>query len=312
MTAMFAGDPITPSRSVTAARALARRDHGWRDSASGFGVVACGLLLATMLWAAHRPAAPKMAAPPFQGLAWTDVARPEPLFGLTSGIFGERPALYEAWTAAAGAIPGAMSREGRRDALTYGAFAADEAFLRLFVEQAKAADANQPFFSDLARQAALAGLFVERSEAPVGQPSRFSALSVAEAWLAAGTRSRTCLMFRNGDSTTEISGLACASVAAAPLASSAIACVLNGLQLVRDGAQAATVRYFENAPRFDGCPKQGSAADRLASNHSASVEPHRRDLEKPHRLSGGFMRRRNGSRREGEWSRRDPPSDSEL
>jgi hypothetical protein len=233
------------------------RAPGPDASAGGalFGATVCAAVIAALLWEAHGPAAPRrtrLLAPPPP--AWTEVIHPERRFSLAADGYG-LPGGYRLWRAARG--------DRRRDEMTFGSFAGKESFLQLTIEQG--ARAPQPFYSDLARQAALEGLFIERSDVPRGQTSAFGTLSLSDATLASGARARSCLIFRNDDPAVELSGISC-SGAAGSAAAADLVCLLDRLSLTDQTASADTKRLFRGAAAStQGCdgPAEAVAQPRL-------------------------------------------------
>lgn len=231
-----------------------------------FGIGACALLLGGLIWTAQdapQPPSPRQRPPLAPTSPWADIARPIPLIDLASPLVGVGPPRYEAWRATSG--------EGRKDALTFGSFEKEGRFFRLVIEQRTPASPTEPFYSDLARQAALAGLFVERAETPLPQPSKFGALSVADATLASGVLRRSCLLFRSDDPTVRLSGIGCGD-AHDPFGRASLACALDRVDIIGGGADAPTTKFFEQAElsRGRGCKSQQRAPGRT---HATWLDP---------------------------------------
>ena len=222
----------------------ARVQGGWL-----FGAFAFALIFVAIVWAA-RSAGTQRPTPPAPASPWTKISRPIPLFDLSDTTFGAGPALYQAWRARSG--------PGRADVLTFGDFDKDSSFLRLSIEQPGLA--AQPFFSALARQAALVGLAMDRSGVPDGVDSRFGLMSVADAVLSGRGRRRACLAFRVLDPAARISGLACGGDRR-PFGRSELVCALDRLDLLGGGAESPLTLYFARTELARG---RGCAADRLA------------------------------------------------
>jgi hypothetical protein len=245
--ALDAGQP-----SVVAGRRTSDRSRPQKGGGGvAFGLTASFLLLGAILWQA-RPAPPSLQTPPAPKSPWAEIVSPIPIFDLPDTIFGDAAPKYQAWRARTGS--------GRRDVLTLGVFTADSPFLRLSIAQPRPNVKPQPFFSGAARQAAFAGLSVDRSAVPDGTDTRFGLLSVADVVLSQNGRKRGCLSFRALNPTVWMTGLACGAPEQ-PFGRPELVCALDRLDLLGGGADSALTRFFERSElaRGRGCP-----VDRLA------------------------------------------------
>ena len=199
------------------------------------GLGACGLaglLIAGLLDQREpAPARTELALSPW-------VEADAPLYGLEAPGFS-RPPRVEAWLRRNG--------PGRQDFLTFGEGPGGD-WLRLSVQQAGPLDpAPGSFYLDLVRAAARAGVAVTRASLPDLLPTRFGGFEVAEVELAQSDGPRPCLGFRllTGDPDLRIQGFACSLVRSPER--EALACTLDGLQLLAPGADASLARFFAAA-----------------------------------------------------------------
>jgi hypothetical protein len=135
---------------------------------------------------ASREASP---APPVPS-SWTRIAHPAPLFTLDAAEFSKTDKSYEAMRSTQG--------EGREDRLVFGAAARiGEPFMEIAILRggAEAGD-DAPFFVDLSRRAAAAGVAVAKAAPGEPMPSKFGDMESAEARLSANGAERSCLAFR--------------------------------------------------------------------------------------------------------------------
>ena len=197
-----------------------------------------GLLIVGLLdWPAHEPAAPEPVLSP-----WVEAGAP--IYELQPAGF-IRPPHGEAWTRRAG--------PGRQDVLTFRDEPGDGAWLRVGLHLAGPLDpAPGSFYLDLTRVAARAGVAVTRASLPVMQQIRFGGLEVAEVALAEGEGARACLGFRllAGEPDLRLLGFACDRERQPE--PRALACTLDGLQLLAPGADEGLARFFAAAELASG------------------------------------------------------------
>ena len=215
-------------------------------------LAACGLTGLLVVGLLDRPAheapAPDLALSP-----WVEAGAP--IYELAAAGF-IRPPRGEAWTRRQGA--------GRQDALTFRDEPGEGAWLRVALHLAGPADpAPGSFYLDIARAAARAGVAVTRASLPVMQQIRFGGLEVAEVALAEGEGARACLGFRllAGDPDLRMLGFACDRERRPE--PRALACTLDGLQLLAPGADEGLARFFAAAELASGLePRLDCAAGR--------------------------------------------------
>jgi hypothetical protein len=231
----------TAEREIKGARPVrapsGRRGGGLGGAQGGaaFGITLALALVALAIWAGRSSPA---SAPPRPAALnpWVPIDDPIPLFDLPGSRFKGARSGYEAWRARDGA--------GRRDILTFGAFDADGDFLRLALVQPRPGAKAQPFFASIARQAALAGLFIARSSVADSAPTRFGSLAAADVILERSNVSRACLGFRGGGSPAlRFVGLACGS-SARPFGRADLACALDRLDVLRGAGDSPLTLYF--------------------------------------------------------------------
>ena len=224
------------------------------------GLAGCGSLVYGLLHAlpADEPA-PGTEAVLEQ--PWADIARPMQIFSLQSPEFGREPRVYEARRHKAG---------GRQDVLTYGADFGQGPMLRLSAYRVGSeAQAGAPFFVDLARQAAQAGLSITRSAQPVPLASKFGSFETADVLLEAGSRSAACVAFRleARDLAFRMSGFACGEGRAPDRAS--LSCVLDRLDLVSGSGDPQLLRFFTAAEQARG----RTCAPKPAGSRTSWLDP---------------------------------------
>ena len=167
---------------------------------------------------------------------------------------------------------------GREDNLTIGEFAFGGPYLRLDIRPAPAEKrAAADFFLDMTRHAAGAGLAVVKISQPSTLGSRFGALETADIRLstpAAGegaATERACLALRlAGDKQpVEIAGVVCGAPTK-PIDRRALGCILDRLDYLSNGEDAAFDRFFGAAEqgRGGGCSAAGATASANAAKNS--------------------------------------------
>ena len=140
-----------------------------------------------------------------------------------------------------------------RDALTFRDAPGDGAWLRVALHLAGPLDgAPGSFYLDLTRAAARAGVAVTRASLPTMHQIRFGGLEVAEVVLAEGEGARACLGFRllAGEPDLRILGFACDRERQPE--PRALACTLDGLQLLAPGFDEGLARFFAAAELASG------------------------------------------------------------
>jgi hypothetical protein len=168
--------------------------------------------------------------------AWADIIRPIPLFDVETPELTKLTHGYQARRHQTGG--------GRQDMLTYGA--PDEAtYLRVIVyREGSEAVVPAPFFVDIARRAAEAGLSIAKSLPPQAQMTRFGSFEIADLTLQHDqTTIAPCLGFRMGasDAHVQISGLACGVPAKSR---EGLGCILEHLDLAGAGEDKGLVTFF--------------------------------------------------------------------
>jgi len=125
-----------------------------------------------------------------QAPSWTRISHPAQLFTLDAVELSKADKSYEAMRSTQG--------EGREDRLVFGAAARiGEPFMEIAILRSGAeASDDAPFFVDLSRRAAAAGVAVAKAAPGEPMPSKFGELESAEARLSANGAERSCLAFR--------------------------------------------------------------------------------------------------------------------
>jgi hypothetical protein len=198
----------------------------------------------------NRPA----AAPHIVKPAWAEIQKPFRLFALNAPEWG-RESGYAAERHREGG--------GRRDHLTFGAFGADRPWLDLTLYRvgSEAAD-PAPFFVDVTRRAAPAGLAVARMGQPKALSTRFGVFEVADFTLApprgASGPSTRCVGFRLADAKIlQIGGFACGAPGK-PIEPTHLACTLERIDLVSAGDDKQLRGFFTGAPSEPGAACRGA------------------------------------------------------
>jgi hypothetical protein len=208
----------------------------WRLVGVTLATLLCGAGLA-LLAQADAP----LAAHPEQAVlapVWTGINRPFQLYGLEAPELSKLSRTYEARRH--------MTGGGRQDILTFGRATADSAYIRLVIYRIGEEEVqNAPFFVDLARRGADAGLAVTKSLPPMLLPTRFGDVEVADVSLtAAEGRALTCLGFRMEAKTLpwRLTGFACGGPK--PLTRPALACFVDRLDLNTAGEDRELAAFF--------------------------------------------------------------------
>ncbi len=182
--------------------------------------------------AAAEPAPVKPAGAP-----WLEVIRPIEIFSLEENEFSHAARTYRARRRVEGG--------GRQDTLALGTPGAGPAIHLTLYRRGSERYVRLPFFSDIARQAAEAGLSVTRSGLPDLLPTRFGAFEVADVRLGTATEaSLPCSGYRlvlDAPALT-ITGLACGSPT--PIGRPALRCLLERLDVASGGSDRALVDFF--------------------------------------------------------------------
>jgi hypothetical protein len=175
---------------------------GWRTSAALLGVLGAGWiasLVPAMMDTAARASAPGPAATLHTGAIahqptptgfpdWTPVPRPIATFGLGMPDLDGQPVRH-------GARRDRQST-AREDVMQAGEFTTPGAHLLLAVQRDPVAPASSHYLA-LTRQAAEAGLAVERSAQPRALASKFGPIEASDVMLGQGDHVRHCLAFRH-------------------------------------------------------------------------------------------------------------------
>jgi hypothetical protein len=168
--------------------------------------------------------------------------------------------------------------DAREDSLTLGEFVSGGPYLRLDIRETPADKRGNPdFFLDVTRHAAQAGLAVVKISQPSPLASRFGSFETADIRLSqkAGGESapieRACLALRliGGKRSVEIAGVACGAPAK-PIDRRALGCILDRLDYVPNGENAAFDQFFQAAEqeRGKGCGAGGAALSSNAEKNS--------------------------------------------
>ena len=207
----------------------------------GLAVMLFGFGVAVL--AAQPPDQPaetiRAEAPPVP--QWVDITRPFELFSLDAPELGKEQRTYRARRHTGG---------GRTDTLGFGTLAGSTPFLRLTVyRRGQESPAPVPFFVDLARGAAAAGLSIGRSLQPQESMTRFGPVQVADVDLVDPEGAASpCLGFRSADRDTpvKLSGFACGSKDK-PMSRPGLTCLIERLDLTSAGDDAALASFFAKA-----------------------------------------------------------------
>jgi hypothetical protein len=189
-------------------------------------------------WPRPDPQAP--AAAPAPAIAWIEIARPYPLFALSSPILGNAQPLYTARRHSAGG--------GREDVLTFGQLGDQKAFLRLGIYRHGTEEAADPgYFVDMARRAAASGLGVTQADLPQALQTRFGAFESASLELSgpAGVKGRNCRGFRLevAQPALTLGGFLCGG-AEKQISAAELSCVIERIDLLAAGQDRALADFF--------------------------------------------------------------------
>ena len=184
------------------------------------------------------------ASPPIVKPAWVEIQKPFRLFALASAEWG-REASYAADRHREGG--------GRRDHITFGRFGAG-AWLQVTFYRPGAEDPDPaPFFVEMARRAAPAGLAISRMGQQRPLPTRLGGFEVAELTVAPPATqtgpgpSAPCLGFRLADAKVlHIGGLACGTPGR-PIERARVACALDRIDLISAGDDTELRAFFTGA-----------------------------------------------------------------
>ncbi len=158
--------------------------------------------------------------------------------------------------------------DGREDSLTLGEFTSGGPYLRLDIRESPADKRGNPdFFLDMTRHATQAGLAVAKISQPSPLASRFGSFETADIRLSqkasgeSAPTERACLALRlmGAKRSVEIAGVACGAPAK-PLDRRALGCILDRLDYVPNGENAAFDQFFQAAEqeRGKGCAGAGA------------------------------------------------------
>ncbi len=201
------------------------------------GAVAPHAAAASLLLPVPVMAMPALASTKPAGTLWLEVIKPIEIFSLEDNEFAKAARIYRARRRVEGG--------GRQDAIALGTPGAGPTLLLTLYRRGTEAYAPLPFFSDIVRQAAEAGLAVTRSGLPDLLPTRFGAFEVADVRLgSASVATLPCSGYRlvlDAPALT-ITGLACGSPA--PIGRPALRCLLERLDIASGGSDRALVDFF--------------------------------------------------------------------
>jgi hypothetical protein len=181
--------------------------------------------------------------------AWIEISKPFHLFALSAPEWGREPTTYTAQRQRDGG--------GRRDHLTFGTFDSNQPWLHLTLYRMGAEEAGQaPFFVDIARRGAPAGLAVARMGQPKPLATRFGMFQVADFTLdgysGAAGHGMKCLGFRLAEAKIlQIGGFACGAPGR-PIDRIRLACTLDRIDLIAAGDDTEMRAFFTGAPTEPG------------------------------------------------------------
>ena len=202
-----------------------------------------GLIVSLLALPAAQQNGP-IAAPHVVKPAWLEISRPFRLFALAGSDWGREPTSYTAERHRDGG--------GRRDHLSFGTFDSNQPWLHVTLYRIGSEEAVlAPFFVDMARRAAPAGLAVARMGQPDKLPTRFGAFEVADFTLegrsGASGQSTRCLGFRLAKpDVLQIGGFACGAPGK-PIDQARLACMLDRIDLVSAGDDTQMRAFFTGA-----------------------------------------------------------------
>lgn len=201
----------------------------------GFGVAVLAAQPPDQPLEVVRPEAPPVPQ-------WVDITRPFELFSLDAPELGKDQKTYRARRHTTGG--------GRMDTLGFGTLSGSSPFLRLTVyRRGQENPALAPFFVDLARGAAAAGLSIGHSLQPQESMTRFGPVQVADIDLVDPEGAASpCLGFRSADrdAPVKLSGFACGSKDK-PMSRPGLNCLIERLDLTSAGDDAALASFFAKA-----------------------------------------------------------------
>ena len=239
---------------------LSRDDLGRVLIAFGIALLLSVALVFSLLTLPEAPQNGLAAAPHVLKPAWIEIQKPFRLFALNAPDWGRAP-LYAAERHRDGG--------GRRDRLTFGEFGAG-AWLQITMYRPGREEAYPaPFFADIARRSAPAGLAITRMTQPKPLPTRLGSFDVADLTLGGATDhpARSCLGFRSTEGKVlEIGGFACGAPGD-PIDRTRLACTLDRVDLIAAG-EDVELRAF-----FTGAAGQLGAACSEAPAEAQTTEP---------------------------------------
>jgi hypothetical protein len=212
--------------------------------AVGVALVFSSALVFSLLELPLAPQNAPSAAPNVVKTAWVEIQKPFRLFALAAPEWGREPTTYTAQRRREGG--------GRRDHLTFGTFDTNQPWLHLTLYRTGTDEAPlAPFFVDMARRAAPAGLAVARMGEPKALPTRFGTFEAAdftlEAHAGASGQSTRCLGFRLAEAKVlQIGGFAC-SAPGKPIDRAQLACTLDRIDLIAAGDDTQMRAFFTGA-----------------------------------------------------------------
>ena len=263
---------------------LGRRRAGASASIMLFGSAFICMLLAALLFLPARGGAsmaegPRLASreasPPSGTPSWSQIAHPTPLFSLDAAELSNTERTYEAVRSTFG--------NGREDRLVFGvASRADKIFMEVAISNSgNGAGDAAPFFVDLSRRAAAAGVAV--AKASPGEPllSRFGEMESAETRLSANGVERSCLAFRRAvpGEALRLLGWYCPPEGTHVLTSE-LSCLIDRLEISGNVEDEAVREAFASArARRLECKALPAAASTVVGKGSPSISASAASME---------------------------------
>lgn len=236
-----------------------RKARGHRLEVALFTGLGTALAVAYLLFAVDPPAAPEPFRPA-PAPTWVEVSKPLPMFDFVAPEFAHSPSTYRMRRHSAGG--------GRRDILTFGAFAGEGPWLRLEIHQVGGEGApDQTFFVDAARRASEAGLALDGLGVAAALATRFGPAEWADARLSVPSDNvarENCAAFRFGADKPDlrILGLACGADGV-PFSRGQLACLIGRLDLTAARGDLDLQKYFARSElaRDAACPPARARAE---------------------------------------------------
>ncbi|MCA0424011.1 MAG: hypothetical protein LCH61_11930, partial [Proteobacteria bacterium] len=185
----------------------------------------------------------------FDAELWKSVAAPLPAFHLEAPELDRASLNYRARTHADGARQDVLIWDARASAPGQRRRHSASGALILEYYPGAQPDAGS-LYVDITRRAALAGASVERIGESVGLETKFGVFETAEAQIGIADGRRSCLAFRHlADAVPlQIHGMMCGT-AQQPIDRTALACILDRIDLISAGKDQAFRAYFAETER---------------------------------------------------------------